>query len=361
MIQSLPVYKDILNQPSALRQSLQYSINEGKGELIRAAKAILNARHVVVASIGASYAASFPFIYRIAQMGINVSLEDASELLHYTTTKYDKDTVFILISRSGDTIEITRLMEPLKKLGGTLIGVTNVVNSKLALGADILLHLNSPADEFIAIQTYSATLLVLELLAHQVSGQLETTDCQNHLDDLLAQFSKSIITFDQISQRWSTKYKPFHPIYLLARGASLASACEGQLLFHEMSWTAATFYTAGNFRHGPWEIVQDGFLGIVFAPNDRTYDLNIRLAYDIACQGGDVYLVSHQISRKLPANVEQIVISKTDPFSSPLLEIIPVQVMIYQWALYKEHQPGLFRASSQITLSEGEPLPTQDP
>jgi glucosamine--fructose-6-phosphate aminotransferase (isomerizing) len=356
MTQPLPVYANILNQPNALRQSLQAFRNEGKGSLVQAAKAILSARKVVVVSIGASYAASFPFIYKMAQLGIKVNLEDASELLHYTHTAYDRNTVFILISRSGETIEITRLIEPLKKLGGTLIGITNVMDSSVAKGVDILLYLNSPADELIAIQTYSVTLQTLELLWQQIAGQFDTPQVQTHFDGVLDQFTETLAVFDRHSPTWQNWFKQYESVYLLARGASQASACEGQLLFHEMAWTAATFYTAGFFRHGPWEVMQEGFLGFIFAPNDNCYELNIRLAYDIANQHGNVCLITHQIPGEFPSRIIPLIIPKVASGISPLMEIIPIQFFIYQWALWNGHNPGIFRASTAVTLSEGEPI-----
>ncbi len=347
------VYEDILNQPRALEQVLQYGLNEGRVQLNRAAEAILQARQIVVASIGASYAASLPFVYRLAELNLHVNLEDASDLLHYTHRVYPPSTVFILISRSGETIEITRLIRRIKNLGATLIGVANVYDSTLAREADIFLHISSPADELIAIQTYLGTILVMQLLAEQIAGRLDHPDCRKQIEEVLAHVAKTTEFYASLSRGWQASLRPYSAIYLLAHGASQASAVEGQLLFHEMAWNAATFYNAGHFRHGPWEVVQDGFLGFVFAAEDECYDLNLNLALDLARMNGEVRLITSRVPPDLPDRVVAWQIPAITPGLSPLLEILPVQFFVYQYALSKGHHPGTFRASTPITLTEG--------
>jgi glucosamine--fructose-6-phosphate aminotransferase (isomerizing) len=349
-----PVFADILNQAQALGQSLNYFRGEGAQALVDAANKIARANLVVIGAIGASYNASFPFVYQMAKMGIRINLEDASELLHYTRARYDTRTVFLLISRSGDTIEIKNLLDPLKKLGSVVIGVTNVVDSCLGRQADILLPLNSPADELIAVQTYSATLQALDLLAEQVAGNLHRLDVQKKHDRVVQLVESTLL---QYKAMFTDQYYPIFTSssrYLLARAASLASAYEGQLLFHEMAWQQATAYSAGNFRHGAWEVVDQEFLGFVFAPEDPCKGLNYRLALDIARFGGTCCLISAQAPAQLPRNVYFYPIPPLEPEKSPILEIIPLQLFLYHWALSKGHQPGKFRASTPITLTEGE-------
>jgi glucosamine--fructose-6-phosphate aminotransferase (isomerizing) len=267
----------------------------------------------------------------------------------------------VLISRSGDTIEIKKLIDPLKKLGGSIIGITNVVASSLGSSADILIHLNSPADELIAIQTYTATIQTLDLLAEQIAGKLNQPVVQKQHDLVVASVEDTLNQYDRLFADTENHFYAYQPIYLLARGASLASASEGQLLFHEMAWSSATVYTAGHFRHGPWEVIDKGFLGFVFAPADPCYELNLRLVQDIARQGGHCCLISHHVPAGLPKTVFPYPIPALEPAQSPILEIIPVQFFIYHWAKWKGHQPGKFRASTPITLTEGEAVSKMRP
>ena len=352
MENQIPVYRDILNQKLALPLVLQYQLGQGRKTLNEAAGLVRGAKQVVVCSIGASYAAGYSLINQLAAQHIAATLEDAGELLHYTHHGYDASTVFILISRSGETIEITRLVGLLKGKGATVIGMTNVADSYLARECDCLLFLNSPPDRLIAVQTYTATLLVLYLLSEQIAGRLESENCRRELETFINSFVSDSNKYEGISKEWNKHIKTYKCIYLLARGASQSSACEGQLLFHEMAWQAATFYNAGHFRHGPWEVMEPGFFGIVFAPDDACYELNINLALQIAQRGGDVRLVTHRVPDHLPKNITVFQVEHSNTYLNPIMEIIPMQFFVYEFALRKGHNPGEFRASAPITLTE---------
>jgi glucosamine--fructose-6-phosphate aminotransferase (isomerizing) len=350
----LPVYENILNQPQAIASVLQNQLQHGRQPLKKAARAILGARQVAVVAIGASYSASFPFIYQLAKLGIHAVLEDAAELLHYKLHLYDRDTACILISRSGDTIEIVKLIDKLKGQGVTIIGVTNVPDSALGRKSDILLTLHSPADELIAIQTWAATILTLNLLFAEMTGQLDKVTYRKQVDEAVEAVAKTCEQYQTTSSEWRFLFHEHHSIYLLARGASQASACEGQLLFHEMAWCPANFYSAGNFRHGPWEVVEKGFTGFVFAPRDPCHALNIGLAADIGRKQGQTILLTPDVPAQPLPNTVICQLPHLPPPFSPLVEIIPVQFFVYEYACWKGHQPGEFRASTPITLTEGE-------
>jgi glucosamine--fructose-6-phosphate aminotransferase (isomerizing) len=214
--------------------------------------------------------------------------------------------------------------------------------------------LHSPADVLIAIQTWSATILVLNLLAEQIAGRLALPACRKELERTVREVDQACEHYRRASLDWKPYFRPYNAIYLLSRGASQASACEGQLLFHEMAWHPATFYTAGHFRHGPWEVIEDGFLGFVFAPQDACYALNIGLATDIMRLQGQLALVTPNSPQNLPSGALTCRVASLPKALSPLVEIIPLQFFIYEFAIWKGHYPGEFRISTPVTLTEGE-------
>lgn len=341
-----PVLDDILNQPQGLASALRYQTQSGSAAIQQAAQAVRSAQRVVVVAIGASYSASLPFIYRLASAGRQVKLEDAAEFQHYTYAAYTGPTVYLLISRSGRTVEITNVLTLLKERRQLTIGITNEADSPLALESDLPLLLGSPRDHLIAIQTYQATLLALHLLADAVLGQ--ATD----LKDLPDQMAAVIMRYHELSQEWQAQMRPYQGVYLLARGASLASAYQGSLLFHEMARFPGIAYSAGHFRHGPWEVVDHQIRCLVFAPADNTYTLNIALAQKLASLGGETTLITCQPIRDLPTDIDAWPIPHTTASTAPFYEILPVQLFVFHLAIWRGHQPGVFRISTPVTLSE---------
>ena len=341
-----------MNQGAALQQALEFQLGEGWLALGRAAEAILNARHVTIASIGASYSASLPFLYRMQADGKRAGLVDASELLHYTHSLAGPGSVYILVSRSGETIEIVRLLEVLKGRGASIIGITNEAESPLARLADISLLLGSPRDNLIAIQTYSTTLLIFYLLAELVLGDPHLPDLKSSVEKQTGLVKSNLDEYSRTSKGWVNQFRPYGGINLHARGASRASANQATLLFHEMARFPASAWTVGEFRHGPWEVIDEQICAFVFMSNDQTQELNQAFAEDLAELGGQVHLISSTMLKSVPGNISILPVPEVDPFVAPLLEIIPLQFFIFEFSLWRGLTPGVFRASTPITLTE---------
>lgn len=352
MTSSPLVLQNMLDQPQALVKALHYQTTTGLVALEQAKRAINEADQVIVVAIGASYNASLPFVYRLAAAGKRVILEDAAEFQHYTHRAGCDSCVYVLISRSGKTIEITNALKILKGRGQFTIGITNEASSPLAQDTDLSLLMGSPRDDLIAIQTYQASLLVMYLLAEAVCGAAAPQFSDQELEAVPVLAGQVVDRYQQLSQTWEANFRTFQSVYLLGRGASLASANEGALLFHEMARFPGIGYSAGHFRHGPWEVIDRRIRCLVFAPLDHTYDLNVSLAHDLAHLGGQVSLISSKPPQELSDGVEFWEIPAVRAELAPFLEIIPVQFFIYQFARWLGHVPGIFRASTPITLAE---------
>src|SRR5208337_1837512 len=141
---------------------LQQQCGKGRAGLLHAASLLRSAKRVLITGIGASMFASIPLENLLCSHGIDAVTVEAAEFLHYRRNAY-RDAVVIMVSRSGESIEIAKLLPTLK---GRLpiIGVTNEIASMLAREADLSLHVGSLPDEMVAVQSYTGTLLALYLL-----------------------------------------------------------------------------------------------------------------------------------------------------------------------------------------------------
>ena len=149
------------------------------------------------------------------------------------------------------------------------------------------------------------------------------------------------------SETWRDFFQPARAIYLLGRGASIASALEGALLFHETAKTPAVSMAAAHFRHGPVEVVNGEFRGVVFASQAQAADLDEALARDLRQLGARVFPIG--------PFAEESISWKTDgvpELFAPLLEIVPVQLAGLRLAQWNGIVPGEFRFASAVTQTE---------
>jgi glucosamine--fructose-6-phosphate aminotransferase (isomerizing) len=338
--------QDIQAQPASLAAVLQQQSGKGREGLLHAAAMLRAANRVVITGIGASMYASIPLEYFLCSHGIDAATVEAAELLHYRGNAY-QDAVVIVVSRSGESVEITRLLPALKgRLA--IIGVTNEAASMLAWEADLSLYVGSLPDEMVALQSYTGTLLTLHLLGRATVDELGVAE--EEVRALLPGLSSLIATSLEEIRAWDSFLEGGTPIYVLGRGPSYGSALEGALLFHETAKAPAIAMAAGSFRHGPVEVVDQGFRGVIFAPNGCTRDLNVALARDLTRFGGRVRVIGPQ--NVVGLGLEWCSTPPVPEMLAPLFEIVPLQVAALRWAQLKGIVVGTFRYAPQVTKDE---------
>jgi glucosamine--fructose-6-phosphate aminotransferase (isomerizing) len=323
---------NIRNQPFSLDCVADHHFGEGADELSAAAAAIRSAGSVVFTGMGSSMSAAIPASYYLQSQGFPAEVVETSEWLHFGAG-WPRAGAVVLVSRSGETIEIVRLLPRLKSLS---IGVTNVRESLLAREAKHSIFINSEADRMVAVQTYTGTMATLLLLAAAV---LEEPDekWRTALKGATDALSKAIEQEQAKSEDWNEFLAGAEVVHLLGRGPSLASAREGALLFNEAARTPSAGLSAALFRHGPVEIVDKHFRAIVFASQAATRDIDLALASDIESMGGKVRVCQ---PRGVPS-----------PFE-PMIEIVSPQIASCRLSEAKGIDPGDFRYATLVTTAE---------
>lgn len=339
--------RNILAQPDSLSGVLRRQRGEGRPALLEAAKLLRPAKRVLITGIGASMFASIPFEYFLCSQGIDAVVIEAAELLHYRKHAF-QDAIAVVVSRSGESVEIARLLATLKGRQ-PVIGVTNEPDSTLAQAADVSLCLGSLPDEMVAIQTYTGTLLTLHLLAEIIShGPNAAGDPFEALQAALAE--RIAAGFERLEE-WDSLLDTASPLYLLARGPSYASALEGALLFNEIAKAPAVGLPAASFRHGPVEVVDSAFRAIIFAPEGCTRELNLALSRDLSRFGGRIRLIGPSENENggcgLPCSVPPMPETLV-----PLFEIVPVQWAALRMAQLRGIAAGSFRYAPQVATDE---------
>ena len=326
--------ENIQGQPESLRAVSAYQFGEGATALQAAATAIRTAGRVVFTGMGASLYASIPAAAYLAAHGFPAVTVDTSELLHFGSAQ--DDAALVLVSRSGETTEIVKLLAKMGPRAHPTIGVTNVMASSLARGTAFAIDVHSAADRMVAVQTYTATAATLLLLAAAV---LETAPAgpRRALDQAIDALSGAIDSALEAHLEWTDFLNGAGVVYVLGRGPSLASVHAGALLFNEAARLPSVGMSAGLFRHGPVEVVDSRWRAILFASQAATRDLDLALAADLTAMGGRVKVCD---GGGAPLLFE------------PLSEIVPVQVAACALALDRGIDPGDFRYADLVTLSE---------
>ncbi len=354
----LPMLANILAQPRSLGAVLTHHTGPGARDLSAAARLLQRATgRILISGMGASFFAAMPAAALLEQHGRPILLRESSELLHFGSGVARPGDLAILISRSGASAEVVRLAERLRSADVSILGITNFADSPLAALSDATVLTTDPADniadQIVAVQSYTATLLTMLLLAEDA-----TTPGSGLLSRALASALGMLpALLDRLlaeSESWEGFLSGNGPLYLLGRGPALASVHEGSLLFHETAKLTAMPLSSGQFRHGPVEAISQGSRAIVIGTPDATHHLDASLATDLLRMGADVRWIG-PAHGALPSLGTWFDVPA--PGLLPLFEIFPLQIAAFRCALWRGLTPGDFRYGTEVTSDEtGFPL-----
>ena len=337
--------QDILRQPDELRSVIELLQGKGSSPLSAAAAAVQGARHVYLTGIGASYNAGLGAASHFHSAGHPVYLIDAAELLH--TASIPAGSVLIVLSRSGRSIEIVKLLEKARAAHATIIGITNFPDGALALEANIPIVLPVKPDHGISANTYVS----LAAGAAAIAGAMAGTFGDHLAATLLAAIT---VTAERIPD-WQRQLaqtawlQPGANYCFLARGASLASSYAAQLLWEEGVKVPAIAMGTDSFRHGPQEIVTAGMRFAIWI-DERMRDADLAVARDLRRLGASVLL----IGSGLPADAGDLVMP-LPPWPSGwqfLTDIIPAQLAAERLARLSGVDCDSFRFASYVVQGE---------
>jgi fructoselysine-6-P-deglycase FrlB-like protein len=333
--------EDILRQPDELRGVIELLQHAGRARLTQAAAVLQSARHVYLTGIGASYNAAVGAVSHFHAAGHPVYLLDAAELFH--TANIPAASVMIVLSRSGRSVEIVKLLEKARTANATIIGITNFPDGALAEQANIPIVLPVKPDHGISVNTYVS----LAAGAAAIAAPFDT-----HLASILLKAISA--TAEQIPS-WqrqleqSSWLQPGPTWCFLARGASLATSYSAQLLWEEGVKIPAISMGTDSFRHGPQEIVTAGMRFAIWI-DDRVRDADLAVARDLRRLGASVML----IGTGLPEDAADLVMQRPAwPLGWQfLMDIIPAQLAAERLARLSGADCDNFRFASYVVEGE---------
>jgi glucosamine--fructose-6-phosphate aminotransferase (isomerizing) len=338
--------QDILRQPDELMKTLALLNGPERNSLESASDAIRKARHVYLTGIGASWNAALGAGLIFLAGGLPVHMLDASELLQFATIP--PHTVIVVLSRSGRSVEIVKLLAKARSAAATVIGVTNFKEGTLAHEADIPVVLPVQLDNGISVNTYTTLAIGAAAVATASVGSF-TAQLVESLSGAVAKTAKLIPDWQEqfADSNW---LQPGASYYFLARGSSLASAHETALLWEEGVKAPAAAMGTGTFRHGPQEAMRKGVHVAIWIDNQQMRERDLAIARDLIRMGCAVLL----IGQNLPEDAGHMVI-QIPPFPAHwqfITDIVPMQLAANRLAQLSGEDCDSFRFASYIVEDE---------
>jgi glucosamine--fructose-6-phosphate aminotransferase (isomerizing) len=340
------ILDDILDQPRMLAAALQNHLQPGS-TLDTVVQGILQMRprRMILTGMGSSLFAAYPAYLRLLGSGLAAIWIELSELLHYAGGQIGPDTLLVIISQSGETVEALRLLADCRP-AGSVLAITNNAESTLAKQSRWVITTGAGPELTVATKTYSAALLALTLLAERIVGTTPRELAAMLAPAITAASSVAATAQEQIEQL-APEWFIAGPITLVGRGPALATALSGGLLLKETAKVPAEGMSSAQFRHGPLEISGPGHRAIVCAAPGPTLALDQKLALELQAHGSRVLLIGSPAAN---ANIETIPLPETG--YTNLYALIPLQLLARELAIRQGIAPGAFRFIGKVTTDE---------
>lgn len=344
---------DIREQPDAIRRAWAGVTPSHLAQIAgwRAAMAEGHIRHVILTGMGGSYFSAYGSWQRLAaRLPVPVSLWDSSELIQQAPGLIRGDTLVIAISQSGESVELRRLTEGSVRPYG-VITITNGARNTLSAWADCAVATEAGKEDAVSTKTYVAGFIALLAVEQAILGSTDlTTEMIAALADTAA---AHLERFERGAEAAMAFLGPKSPFTYIARGASFSSAGMAALMTVEATKLDSTALTGGQFRHGPLELVREGFRAILFLGHGAERDLNEVTALDIARLGGRCLVLAASPPASLRRDgIEILELPDLAPALLPAVEIIPLQFLMVPLALARGFTPAVFLNGSKVTLVE---------
>ncbi len=273
---------------------------------------------------------------------LDVNIDIASEF-RYRKNRFKKDTLYVFVSQSGETADTYAALDLCKQSGVKTCAVVNVVESSIARDSEFVLPIHCGTEIGVAsTKAFLGQILILYILALKLAllrKDIEKTHFDKKIDDLknLPKLVEQTLLIDNKIQTISNTFNEAKGSMFLGRGFSYPIALEGALKLKELSYIHAEGYPAGEMKHGPLALIEEGMPVVVLAPRDNYYKKTISNMQEVIARGAKVLLITNKSKDEvISENIwEKIEVETTNEDLLPFLLTIPLQKLAYYSALNK--------------------------
>ncbi len=336
--------KEIHEQPNALKETLRGNVKDGLIDLtdLGIDDILTGIEKIYIVACGTAYHAGLVGRMIIEKLAhIPVETDIASEF-RYRDILWQPNSMMIVISQSGETADTLAVLREAKRCGIKVLAVTNVVGSSVAREADRVIFTHAGPEIAVAsTKAYSTQLLVMYLLGLHLARQRGTLS-DSELRGLvtgLGQIDKEVEQVlkqqDKIKQL-AEKYQKVADTFFLGRGLDYSVAMEGALKLKEISYVHAEAYAAGELKHGPLALIDDGVPVLALITQDNLVEKTMSNIKEVKARGAVVVAVCKEnLQEACQECDEQILLPNVDQLLSPLVSVVPLQIFSYYMAIFR--------------------------
>jgi glucosamine--fructose-6-phosphate aminotransferase (isomerizing) len=334
--------KEIYEQPDAVRETI--------GDRVRGHDLVLealgiseleiqNLRRIVIVAAGTSYHAAVVGRYVIEEWArVPVEPDIASEWI-YRNPVLSKDTLVVGISQSGESRDTVNAVKLARELGAHTLAVTNLMGTQITREVDSTIYTRCGLEVGVAAsKTFTAQVSLMYLIALKLAQIRRTLpadeidfilDRVHELPDKIAEFLDGDHPIDDIAQRLYEK-----PFFLyLGRHIGLPVALEGALKLKEISYIPTDAYSAGEMKHGPIALLEEGTPVVVVATNIHVYDKIVSNIQETRARGAHVVAIATDGNEDIQHHADDVIyVPRTPAFLQAALAVVPLQLLAYKIA-----------------------------
>ena len=335
--------KEIYDQPEALRQCLtgRLDLKDGNarlGGLGLTPKQLQKIPHVRLLGCGTALLASQVGRLVIEQLARVPALAHVSSEFRHNDPVIENNALHFAVSQSGETADTLAAIKEIQLKGGEVRGVINVVGSTIArqCGKGCYIH-SGPEQAVASTKAFTNMVAALTLFAIQIgrARSLSRTRGKQLVKALkkLPQLVESYLDNPGSIMDAVDALKDAKSVLFLGRGISAPVAREGALKLMEIAYIPCLAYPAGEMKHGPIALLEEGSPVVVVAPNDSLKDKTISSIHECRARGAKIILI-HEEGDSIAEEADiAISVPSTDPILSPILTVLPLQLIAYHTAL----------------------------
>ncbi len=339
--------KEIYQQPESIKETMKGRINAdngfvGLGGMKNFETKIDNIKRIIIVACGTSWHSALVGEYLIETLArIPVEVEYASEF-RYRDPIINEDDMVIALSQSGETADTLAALELAKSKGALLYGIVNNVGSSIARLTDTGSYTHCGTEIGVAsTKAFTSQLVILTLMTLKLAHQKGTITEQYYRELLVGLESiplkvKKLLKSDTQIKYIASEIKDATNALYLGRGYNFPIALEGALKLKEISYIHAEGYPAAEMKHGPIALIDENMPVVVIATNKSSYEKVLSNIQEVKARKGIVIAIVFQGDTDIKAIADYTIeIPHTEEPLSPLLSVIPLQLLAYHIAVFR--------------------------